>query len=152
VNIVGCARDLPLSALMAKRVTVVWELMFTRALFGADPIQQARAFFPRRFWWRVVYPHTARFRPCALAVPALCLRAPHPTPRPLRLSATARHGAVQHHILDAACRLIDGGLLKLPALKVVPWTLAALKEAHIGCVPPPVCPAPGARARVSLSQ
>jgi len=76
VNIVGTAKDLPLSALMSKRITVVWELMFTRALYNADPIQQ-------------------------------------------------------HHILNAAARLVEAGAIRLPAIRVLPWSLEALKEGHV---------------------
>jgi len=40
VSIVECDKDLPLTKLMSKRATFSWELMFTRALYNADPIQQ----------------------------------------------------------------------------------------------------------------
>lgn len=40
VSILESSKPLSLSGLMAKRVTLTWELMFTRPLFGLDPIQQ----------------------------------------------------------------------------------------------------------------
>ena len=33
-------KDLPLGSLMTKRITHVWELMFTRAIFGGDMERQ----------------------------------------------------------------------------------------------------------------
>ena len=75
VSIVGTSRDLPMSKLMSKRVTYVWELMFTRPLYGVEMEKQ-------------------------------------------------------RHILDTGARLIDGGLLKLPAVKVLPFTVEALRGAH----------------------
>merc|ERR1712151_188786 len=75
VSIVETERDLPLTKLMAKRVTFVWELMFTRALFGVDMIKQ-------------------------------------------------------HHILNNAARLIDSGLLRLPEVSVLSFSLESIKTAH----------------------
>lgn len=75
VSIVETKTDLPLSKLMAKRVTFVWELMFTRALFGVDMIKQ-------------------------------------------------------HHILNNGTKLIDSGLLELPAVTVLPYSVESLQEAH----------------------
>ena len=75
VSIVSTSRDLPMSKLMSKRVTYVWELMFTRPLYGVEMEKQ-------------------------------------------------------RHILDTGARLIDGGLLKLPAVKVLPFTVEALRGAH----------------------
>ena len=40
VSIVETKKELPLTKLMFKRVTFVWELMFTRAIFDVDPIKQ----------------------------------------------------------------------------------------------------------------
>lgn len=75
VNIVASADKVDISSVMAKRVTFVWELMFTRPLFGVDPIQQ-------------------------------------------------------HHILAAGARLIDCGLLSIPAVEVLPYSAASLRAAH----------------------
>lgn len=75
VTIVETREHLNMSKLQAKCATFVWELMFTRALFGVEMERQ-------------------------------------------------------HAILNNASRLIDGGLLKLPSVKVRPYTLDALREAH----------------------
>jgi len=75
VTIVETSENLNMSKLQAKSATFVWELMFTRALFGVEMERQ-------------------------------------------------------HAILNNASRLIDEGLLKLPSVKVRPYTLENLREAH----------------------
>jgi len=75
VTIVETSEHLDMSKLQRKSATFVWELMFTRSLFGVEMERQ-------------------------------------------------------HAILNNASRLIDGGLLKLPSVKVRPYTLEDLREAH----------------------
>lgn len=75
VSIVETDEPMALGKLMHKRVTFVWELMFTRPLFNVEMERQ-------------------------------------------------------HGILNDAARLIDRGLIRLPDVKVLPWSLQSLKKMH----------------------
>lgn len=75
VTIVDASKPVDVNKFKLKRVSYSVELMFTRALFDVDPIQQ-------------------------------------------------------HHILCNGARLVDSGLLQLPAVTVLPYSLENLKRLH----------------------
>jgi len=76
VSIVETDKNVNLTALMVKRISFAWELMFTRPLHGIDLEYQG-------------------------------------------------------HVLNQGAKLLDSGALKMPHVKVLPWSIENLRAAHV---------------------